>query len=243
MIKMLKKKTAVFVDYESWFYGMRNYGIEPDVDEVLGELERDNEVVVRYALGNLSEINGESDRERAKLSRYGYELEYTFEGFNKGNITDFAVVDKIYRTLIEHPEVEKYVLFSGDSHFVNVLRTLQELGKEVEIIAVRGTLSNLYESFNTRVIAPVVDRKVVVRILDELTIANSLGAYLSFNKCVHKISTVYGYDSSKVISQLRLLLSSGVLKEDTFLKTNGSTIKRLVLQKDKVDEVDYKSVL
>lgn len=240
---MLKKKTAVFIDHESWFYGMKNYGLAPDVDSVLGEIESENEVVLRGAFGNISDVNGLSDIEREKLSKFGYELTYTYEGISKEDLTDFVVVDTIYRAMFGREDIEKFIILSGDSHYITVVRTLAEFGKEVEVWAVAGTLSAMYDSFTTRVIYPDYDAEMTSRILDELVIVDALGGAMTTPMCAKKVSMKYGYTYEAVRNQLFILSVRGMVVEQTYLNVRGKHVVRLAKNDKKLETVGYRNIL
>jgi hypothetical protein len=212
------KKTAVFIDHESWFYGMLNLHNElPDVDKVLGNIEKNNEVIIRKAFGNLPVTGNQNLIEKEKLNKYGYDLEYTYEGNVKGDLTDFVVVDNIYRTLMNYKDIQKFIILSGDAHYLQVIRTLKEFGKEVEIWGVMGTISAVFNIFDPIVISSKLTNNIRKKIVDEMYISESLSIPMTFGDLSDSICLKYGLEEERVKKELRLLITKGFLKEISFL--------------------------
>lgn len=232
----MKKKTAVFIDYESWFYGMMNLHNElPKVDEVLEEIERENEVVLKKSFGNLPVSDNVSKKEEEKLAEFGYMLEKTFEGNVKDDLTDFVVVDNIYRTLMQHPEIEKYIILSGDAHYLQVVRTLRDLGKEVEIWAVVGTLSAVFNNYKTRPIYPThINQEVIEKILEEVYISDSLVKRMTSTGIIKSVCDKHGYDENTVKRSLQILICKGVIKEVHYLNYRGKKTQWITANGEKV---------
>lgn len=230
----MKKKTAVFIDHESWYYGLLNlHGDMTNVDNVLGVIEEQNEVTFKKAFGNLPFGEKQNILEREKLSTYGYKLEHTFEGNVKGDLTDFVVVDSIYRSMINNPDIEKYIIISGDAHYLQVLRTLKEYGKEVEIWAVFGTISAVFNEFCINVIYPDTNNNDLAnKITQEVFISDTLSSMITSKNLVKSVSEKYNITEDKVWNELGMLVSKGILKEINFLNKKNKKQKYLSISKE-----------
>lgn len=229
----MKKRTAVFIDHESWFYGLLNlHGELPDVDNVLGRIEEENEVLVRRAFGNLPETDNRSGYEKEKLEKYDYHLEYTFEGNVKDDLTDFVLVDGIYRLLMAEPSIEKFIILSGDAHYLQVVRTIKEFGKEVEIWAVAGTLSAVFNEYTHEIIYPTCDDAITKLVIDEVRIQSALDRVVFQRGLVKSVSEKHGIDEALVSREVIVLLSRGVLKELSYFNIRRKKVQSIVVNKD-----------
>lgn len=223
MGKRVRKKTAVFVDYESWYYGLYNlYGEKPNVKKILGDIEKEDDVVLKKGFGNLPVFSGVEKEEKEKLGEFGYDLEYTFEGNTKDNLTDFVVVDYIYRMLLEDRDnvIEKVILISGDSHYIQVLRTLKDFGKEVEVRAVKGTISRMFDEFTVKPIIPEYSKQVRSLIEEEMFIIEALVKVVSEKELIKRVlGKCEGTNKKEVKEEIKAMIKEGRLVKSN-IKTN-----------------------
>lgn len=229
----MKKKTAIFIDYESWYYGLLNlHGDLPDVEGLLSRLEDENDVVVRRAFGNLPVTEDRNLIEKDKLEKFNFDLEYTFEGNVKDDLTDFVLVDSIYRLLMVEPSIEKYIIFSGDAHYLQVIRTLVDLNKEVEIWAVAGTLSDVFDEYNANLIYPNRDDELAKLIVDEVRLQSALGSPVFQKRLIDNVCYKHSLEEDNVRSEVISLLSMGVLKEVTYTNIKRRRVHTIAVNKD-----------
>ena len=105
--------TAVFVDYEHWFYSMKHdYHTKPEVTEWMAGIGKDYDVKHWLAFANFN--YEEIGREMQILQTAGFQVInscYNFTYHKKGQ-TEFALLNQLYQYAINYPEVKTYVLFT-----------------------------------------------------------------------------------------------------------------------------------
>lgn len=135
-------KTVVFVDYESWFYGLHNqYNAETDVAGWFKKLKVRGQIIEIYIFGDF-EGNKSIAQDRLKLRTLTSNIIDCANFESKKDYTDFIILDRIYQTIIRDSSIQQYIIFTGDGHFSNVSAFLKNFeDKVVGIYAVQGTLS------------------------------------------------------------------------------------------------------
>lgn len=135
-------RTIVFVDYESWFYGLHNqFNAETDVLGWFKNLKTKGMIDDIYIFGDF-ENNKMIAQDRLKLRTLTSNIIDCANFESKKDYTDFIILDRIYQTAIRNDLTEQYIIFSGDGHFSNVSAFLKNFkDKVVGIYAVSGTLS------------------------------------------------------------------------------------------------------
>jgi len=135
-------RTVVFVDYESWFYGLHNqFNAETDVIGWFKNLKTKGMIDDIYIFGDF-ENNKMIAQDRLKLRTLTSNIIDCANFESKKDYTDFIILDRIYQTLIRNDLTEQYIIFSGDGHFSNVAAFLKNFkDRVVGIYAVSGTLS------------------------------------------------------------------------------------------------------
>lgn len=135
-------KTVVFVDYESWFYGLHNqYNAETDVAGWFKKLKTRGQIIEIYIFGDF-EGNKSIAQDRLKLRTLTSNIIDCANFESKKDYTDFIILDRIYQTIIRDSSIQQYIIFTGDGHFSNVSAFLKNFeDKVVGIYAVQGTLS------------------------------------------------------------------------------------------------------
>lgn len=131
----MSEKVAIFLDVENlsgW--------LKADGGDIL--LERANElgrVVVRRAYGDFS-IQSVSVRQ-PELNLLGFELVHAYHPVKGKNSADIQIVVDVMEYLARIPDLEWFVLATGDSDFSPLFRRLRELGKSVVGVGPRSALS------------------------------------------------------------------------------------------------------
>ncbi|CDZ23650.1 hypothetical protein CCDG5_0512 [[Clostridium] cellulosi] len=135
-------RTVVFVDYESWFYGLHNqFNAETDVTGWFKNLKTKGLIDDIYIFGDF-ENNKMIAQDRLKLRTLTSNIIDCANLESKKDYTDFIILDRIYQTVIRNDLIQQYIIFSGDGHFSNVAAFLKNFkDKVVGIYAVAGTLS------------------------------------------------------------------------------------------------------
>ncbi|MFE4107905.1 NYN domain-containing protein [Almyronema epifaneia] len=131
----MSEKVAVFLDVENlsgW--------LKADGGEAL--LERSSElgrVVVRRAYGDFSRSS--VSVRQAELSLLGFEFVHVYHSVKGKNSADIQIVVDVMEYLARIPDLEWFVLATGDSDFSPLFRRLRELGKSVVGVGPRSALS------------------------------------------------------------------------------------------------------
>lgn len=136
-------RTIVFVDYESWFYGLHNqFNAETDVTGWFKNLKTKGMIDDIYIFGDF-ENNKMIAQDRLKLRTLTSNIIDCANFESKKDYSDFIILDRIYQTVIRNDLIEQYIIFSGDGHFSNVAAFLKNFkDKVVGVYAVLGTLSS-----------------------------------------------------------------------------------------------------
>ncbi|HEX2938207.1 MAG TPA: NYN domain-containing protein [Ruminiclostridium sp.] len=135
-------RTIVFVDYESWFYGLHNqFNAETDVTGWFKNLKTKGLIDDIYIFGDF-ENNKMIAQDRLKLRTLTSNIIDCANLESRKDYTDFIILDRIYQTVIRNDLIQQYIIFSGDGHFSNVAAFLKNFkDKIVGVYAVSGTLS------------------------------------------------------------------------------------------------------
>ena len=140
--KNQKKSSAIaFVDYEHWFYASMNlWRMSPDTDKWRLEIEQYGiKDILVFADFSSPVISAELPKIRTITNTI---IETRQPVGYKKNITDFIMLDYIYQTVANQPEIDTYILFTGDGHFQSVVKYLmQRCGKRVIVYGVRNAFS------------------------------------------------------------------------------------------------------
>lgn len=142
--KVKESHAIAFVDYEHWYYSYtKQFGLKPNPVAWRKKIEEDynlDDVIVFADFGH-SGIDGELAKLRCMTNTI-IETQQTFKYYKK-DMTDFIMLDYIYQTAYLHPEIDTYIVFTGDGHFQSVVKYLiQKLKKNVVVYGVKDAFSN-----------------------------------------------------------------------------------------------------
>lgn len=131
----MAEKVAIFLDVENlsgW--------LKADGGEIL--LDRSTElgrVAVRRAYGNFS-VQSVSVRQ-SDLNLLGFEFVHVYHPVSGKNSADIQIVVDVMEYVARIPDLQWFVLATGDSDFSPLFRRLRELGKSVVGVGPRSALS------------------------------------------------------------------------------------------------------
>lgn len=135
---------AVFIDLENIVFGTRNlFAVDPDPREL-------RKVARRFGLLPIMKAYGDFERQmpswmRAKLDVAGIEAEhYPIKeyGDRVRSSADVHMVLDIIDVALDQPNIDTYILMTGDRDFLRVANRLRNrLGKKVVIVGVQGAIS------------------------------------------------------------------------------------------------------
>ncbi len=94
----------------------------------------------RWAVADWDRPFFEGDQKAVKAARYAPDI----AGREKFNSSDHVLREKIHLVLREHPDIQVYVVGTGDADFHEAIRTLQQEGKQVILWATRRAISEVY---------------------------------------------------------------------------------------------------
>ncbi|MEW6446627.1 MAG: NYN domain-containing protein [Bacillota bacterium] len=150
-----KKRVAIFIDYESLFYGLLDQHRVKPFD--IGTVDRISQLASEY--GQITKIDAFADfecnedlkKEMTRLRSKGVDPHHVTRVKEK-SYTDFVMLDWIYRTVLENT-VDVFVVVTGDGHFAPCLGYIHNrLGREVIVIGVRGSVSSQLHDAASQVI-------------------------------------------------------------------------------------------
>ena len=82
----------------------------------------------------------EGDQKALRNARFWSDI----AGGEKANASDHVLREKIHFVLREHPEVMTFIIATGDGDFHEVIKTLQQQGRQVILWATRDALSDVF---------------------------------------------------------------------------------------------------
>ena len=139
------RRAAAFVDYEHWFFSLKtDYATKPDVQAWAKEIREQYRVERLLFFGDFVQpiLHNEITRIRAVTNDI-IETQFGLPGSHKKDMSDFVMLDYIYRAAADRRSPRTFILFTGDGHFAPVVRHLvQDLRKNVILYGVRGSVSN-----------------------------------------------------------------------------------------------------
>jgi hypothetical protein len=94
----------------------------------------------RWAVADWDRDFFEGDQKELKKARYWTDM----AGDDKSNASDHVLVEKIHFVLREQPDINVYVIGTGDGDFHEAIKTLQEKGKHVVLWSTRRSINRVY---------------------------------------------------------------------------------------------------
>ena len=155
-----KDEAIALADYESWYYSLNNlYKLKPDIQAWRKELEESYNLKDVLVFGDFS--NKGIREELTKIRCVTNSIIETQQSINgtKKDMTDFIMLDYIYQCVNDYPNINTYVLFTGDAHFQSVINYLiQKRNKKVIVYGVKDAFSNQLKNIATKAIeVPAAD--------------------------------------------------------------------------------------
>jgi len=234
-----KVRTAVFVDYEAWFYGCKNqYQAEPDVVGWFNHIKDKGQIDDVFFFADFS--HDAIKDHIVKLRNISNSIIDCSKGDKTKEYTDFIMLDHIYQRLFRQADIKQFILFTGDSHFQSVVAFLRNFNeKKVGIYALEGSLSPLLAEASDWYVKVVPSsgrfeaiKKALLKNL--LWINEKPDAVPTFSKTVGVITRNYPeYPEQDVANVLSTIIAKGIVKqEEAVLSYSGVTVKKLVVTKE-----------
>lgn len=221
--KTEKPRAVAFVDYEHWFISLdKLYHTKPDIKGWRDEIAKNYELkeLIFFADFSNPSLRPEISRIR-EVSNYIIETQNASSSFKK-DFTDFIMLDHIYQKAMTSPDIDVFILFTGDGHFNSVTNFLiSQLGKTVGVYGIKDAISNqLRNTASFTVMLPAeADKKLEYygMILRNLKfIQNNTGKrrqYPTFLPTVENVSRINGVGQSEISDALRELLDKGYITQ------------------------------
>jgi len=237
-----KIRTAVFVDYEAWFYGCKNqYQTEPDVVDWFNHVKDKGQIDDVFFFADFS--HDAIKDHIVKLRNISNSIIDCSKGDKAKEYTDFIMLDHIYQRLFRQTDIKQFVLFTGDSHFQSVVAFLRNFNeKKVGIYALDGSLSPLLAEASDWYVRVVPSngrfesiKKALIKNL--LWISEKPDAVPTFSKTVTVVARNYSeYPEQDVAAVLSKIIATGIIRqEETMLPYSGVMVKKLVVMPSKED--------
>jgi len=222
--------TIGFVDYESWYWSLFNlYGETPNINTALEEIKARGKLEDLFIFGDFtSEL---MQKERAKLRSITNNIIDCANIDSKKEYTDFIMLDHIYQTILKQPQIDQYVLITGDGHFHSVVAYLKNFkDKEVGILAVKGSFSQQLKNTASWYleIQPTTNvGECRPKILQSISWAESKGIIPTFSGTVKAVEKFHGIDVPKANAALRNLIEQGYIEQVTKSLQEGREIRAI----------------
>ena len=149
-----KERVIAFVDYEHWYYSYKNFfHLKPNVTEWRKQLEEKYQIEDIMVFGNFEYVDIREELNKIRSITNSIIETQQYAGVHEKDMTDFIMLDYIYQYVVEQPDVETYILFTGDAHFQSVIKYLiQKCNKKVVIYGVRNAFSGMLKIIATEAI-------------------------------------------------------------------------------------------
>ncbi len=242
-------RTAVFVDYEAWFYGAKDqYGAHiknGDIYEWFEDVKTKGNIAEVAFFADLS--SEDMKKEAVKLRTITNNIIDCQKDERGKDYTDFILVTRIYETLIRDPNIEQLVLFSGDGHFQSVMAFWRNFqNKRVGVYAILGTLSTQLKNVANWYVEISYDhggdKDITDLIFQQLRwVQTQENLVPTYKKTVEIISSRNpSIDKTRVSDALSSLIKGGYISQTLTSLPDGQPIRGLVIDWAKV-EADFKN--
>jgi hypothetical protein len=228
--------TVVFCDYEYWFWSLYNqYGEKPDVSKVIHQIKKHGKLIDVYFFGDFtSEL---MQKEREKLRRIANNI-IDCASNNKKDYTDFIMLDNIYQTILKRPDIEQYILITGDGHFHSAAAFLKNfVDKPVGVIAVKGSFSEQLKntaSWHYELTPNNPSGQFRPNVLQSIDWAERKGYAPTFGRTIEAGERFHKIDRAKLAVALSGLINDGYIRQEVKKTPKGNDIRVLVVDWDLV---------
>lgn len=144
MQQKLHSKLALLMDFENLVLGLENgTGIEStfSIDAIIRHLEEEyGPVIYRKAFADWSSATfGKYARD---LQHAGVEMQHVVRmGFNSKNAADMFLVIHAMDCMLTYPDIDVFVLVTGDADFLPLVTKLRAAGKKTIVVGTQGAIA------------------------------------------------------------------------------------------------------
>ncbi|MFQ6057406.1 MAG: NYN domain-containing protein [Anaerolineae bacterium] len=140
---------AVFVDFENIYISVRNrYDVNPNFESIMDKSHEYGRVTIArayadwYRYPRVTNALYANSIEPMYVPTYYYDREEGRTGRAIKNSVDIHLVIDIMKTLYNHPNIETYVLVTGDRDFIPAINAIRQHGKRAVVIGVAEAASS-----------------------------------------------------------------------------------------------------
>lgn len=242
-----RKDALVFVDYEYWATSVyKLYRVKPDIKSWITSLREQYNLKGIYFFADFFRDNLKKDVPVIReFTNHIIETQCTYGSSYLKDMSDFIMLDFMYRAAYQKNSPPNFIVFTGDGHFQSVIRLLvQDLKKNTVVYGIRDSFSHaLKDMASTAIELPDNEaeqemcRKMIVMDFDEL--AKTADQFISFTNMIRKVSSHYRVAENVVELVLHNMIQSGLVVKSVHRKIiygEMKEVKVLVPQWDKLIE-------
>lgn len=231
-----QNRVSMFIDYENVFYGLHNQGGYADPRKLIQIAQKYGTVLHARAFADFKEPALE--REIPNLRSASIEVQHVPNVVTRGKVksyVDFSMLDDIYQTILDRPEINTYVLVTGDGHFAGVVARLRfRLEKNVVVLGAKGTISR-----ELRQSAQIVEELDFPAPLEEEDLIRFMlegemkYPYISFGSTAKAYANYKGIPEASVQAALSAMVARGLVKQEV-TKIGDREVRILKVEKHAV---------
>ncbi len=140
-----RSRLALLMDFENLILGLDNNGVGLEnpfsIADIIGYLEDTyGPVIYRKAFADWG--NSKFRRFAVELQRMGVEMQHVVRtGINAKNAADMFLVIQAMDCMLTYPDIDVFVIVTGDGDFMPLLTKLRAAGKRSIVLATRGAIA------------------------------------------------------------------------------------------------------
>lgn len=233
----LLPKTAVFVDYESWFWALYNKGEKPNVDDFMNKIKKQGKLEQLSFFGDFTKE--EMAEEINKMRTVTNNIIDCSNKETKKEYTDFIMLDHIYRSVLGNQDIEQYILVTGDGHFHSIVAYLKNFkDKIVGVYGVEHSFSPQLRncaSWSEEFKAPRANDEYQTKVLQTINWAERQKTPViipTFRGTVEACTKYYSLEKTTVMATLRKFIEDGYIDQVIKDTPDGKEVRALVVKWD-----------
>lgn len=245
-----REKAIVFVDYEHWYYSMKNtFQTKPNLRRWRKNIAEKYSIIELLVFADFSknEIANELSRIR-EVTNTIIETRNINE-YQKKDFTDFIILDHIYQKAITADNIDNFIIFTGDGHFSSVVAFLRyQCNKTVGIYGVRESFSSQLKGMANWYVEIPEDSEIMIDVCQMILQnfyyiekqRNEKGRVIrpTFHKTVEAVAYRFDVYEETVAEALSFLIDQGYVYWNNEQVALRKTIKVYAVDWNKVDESD-----
>ncbi|MCD6318153.1 NYN domain-containing protein [Candidatus Aerophobetes bacterium] len=143
------KKVAIFIDHENLVHSSEKViGEKYNIEVLLEEANKEGRVIIGKVYVPFLPDSFKRNSYLYNFHKNGIDPVYTpsYEQSNNGEVKslgDPMLICDVMQSLYEYPQIDVFVICSGDKDMVPLIRKLAQMGKEVLVIGVAATSAQI----------------------------------------------------------------------------------------------------